>query len=77
MFFNRITALALCLALSTISFCQNKEVKLKFGDIKPQDFKPDYLALDSSADAVYLDDIGSSHHEGNTKGWFSVIYTSA
>jgi len=75
MFFNRVIALALCLALSTTAFCQNKEVKLKFGDIKPSDFKPNYLALDSSADAVYLDDIGSSHHEGNTKGSFSLIYT--
>ena len=75
MFFNRVTTLAACLAISIAAVCQNKELKLKFGDIKPQDFKPNYMALDSSADAVYLDDIGSSHHEGNSEGWFSVIYT--
>ncbi len=75
MFFNRITALAFCLVVSIAACCQKKEIKIKFGDIKPEDFKQDYTALDSSADAVYLDDIGSSHHTGNNNGWFSVIYT--
>ncbi|MEP6466729.1 MAG: transglutaminase domain-containing protein [Parafilimonas sp.] len=75
MFFNRIMSLAFCLVISIAAVCQAKEVKLKFGDITPEDFKPNYAALDSSADAVYLDDIGSSHHDGNNSGSFSVVYT--
>ncbi|MEP6682363.1 MAG: DUF3857 domain-containing protein [Parafilimonas sp.] len=75
MFFNRIISLALCLIISIAAICQAKEVKLKFGEIQSKDFNPDYAALDSSADAVYLDDIGSSHHDGNNNGSFSVIHT--
>ena len=75
MLFNRITTLGLCLFISAIAICQNKEPKIKFGDIKPEDFHKDYSALDSSADAVYLYDAGSAKHEGNNHGWFSVIYT--
>jgi hypothetical protein len=75
MIFNRPTLLFYAIIVCTIASAQTKERQVKFGDVKADDFKPDYLALDSSADAVYLDDIGSSHHEGNTNGWFSVIYT--
>ncbi len=74
MFFNRITALAICLALSTITLCQKKEVKIKFGDIKAEDFKPQVYSVDSSADAVYLYTAGSSYEEGNNNGAFSVVY---
>jgi hypothetical protein len=52
---------------------KSKESKIKFGDVKPEDFSKDYAALDSAADAVYLFDIGSANHEGNNSGSFSVI----
>ena len=74
MLFNRVTAIACCVAFSVCTFSQTKELKVKFGDIKPEDFKPEFYRIDSSAEAVYLYDIGSAHHEGNTSGWFSVIY---
>ena len=74
MFFNRITPVAICLLLSVAVIAQQaKEPKIKFGDIKPEDFTKDYKALDSTAEAMYLYDIGSSKHEGNSNGWFSVI----
>src|SRR5205809_7165950 len=75
MFFNRITALVCAIAICTVAAAQKKqESKIKFGDISPEDFKPAYYDIDSSADAVYLYDIGSSKHEGNNSGTFSVIY---
>ncbi len=74
MYFNRTTALLFCIVICTIATAQSKEAKIKFGDIKPEDFKPQVYEIDSSADAVYLYDIGSSKHEGNSQGWFSVVY---
>jgi hypothetical protein len=68
MFFNRVTAFICGIAISAAVTAQSKQPKFKFGDIKPEDFKPEYYALDSSADAVYLYETGSSHHEGNTNG---------
>lgn len=74
MTFNRFTILTgiSILFIGISSYAQ--ETKLKFGDIKPEDFKPEYYSIDSSADAVYLDDIGSSKHIGNNSGSFSVVY---
>ena len=71
----KLTLIVCCCFLSIAALCQIKEPKIKFGDIKPEDFKPDYYALDSSADAVYLYEAGTAHHEGNNRGWFSVIST--
>lgn len=75
MYFNRIPLLACCLIMGIASIAQkSKEQKVKFGDIKPEDFTKDYSYLDSAADAVYLYDAGSAKHEGNNQGWFSVVY---
>ncbi len=71
--FNRLTALICGIIVCTIADAQTKQSKIKFGDITPADFKADYYSIDSSADAVYLYDIGSSKHEGNNSGSFSVI----
>src|SRR5215510_15141042 len=74
MHFNRITCMAVCIAITLTAVAQkSKDSKIKFGDVKPEDFSKDYAALDSTADAVYLFDIGSANHEGNNSGWFSVI----
>ena len=60
MLFNRITLLVCIITICTTASAQNKQPKVKFGDITPADFKPEYYDIDSSADAVYLYDIGSS-----------------
>jgi hypothetical protein len=66
--------MAICIAIASTAVSQkSKEPKIKFGDVKPEDFSKDYAALDSAADAVYLFDIGSANHEGNNSGSFSVI----
>src|SRR5258706_3069618 len=74
MLFNRLTAFVCGIAICTAAASQGKEPKVKFGDIKPEDFKPEYYPVDSSADAVCLYDVGSSHHEGTNSGWFSVVF---
>lgn len=75
MIFNRFATVACCVFISICSFSQTKPPKIKFGDIKPEDFAPTVYSIDSSADAVYLYDMGSSKHDGNANGWFSVIRT--
>ena len=46
---------------------------VKFGKISPEDFKKVY-AIDNSASAVIIADIGSSEITGNLKGWFSIQF---
>ncbi len=71
---NRLIATICCILICLSLSAQYKEAQIKFGDIKAEDFKPQFYSIDSSADAVYLDDIGSVKHTGNTEGWFSVVY---
>ncbi len=63
------------MVISLSVFSQTKELKVKFGNEKPEDFSSQVYSIDSSAEAVYLYDVGSAHHDGNTSGWFSVIFT--
>lgn len=75
MLFNRFSAIVCCIIIfSANAFSQSKELKIKFGDVKPEDFKPQAYSIDSSADAVYLYDMGSCKYEGNTQGWFSIVF---
>ncbi len=69
-FFILISAL-FCVDLATAQLVQ---VKLKYGDVKPEDFAPAVYAVDSAANAVYIYDAGSSAFEGNNDGGFNVIY---
>ncbi len=62
------------LLMTTYSFSQKKSDKNYFGNVSAEDFAKNSYAIDTSADAVYLFDNASSHHVGNSSGWFSVIY---
>ena len=55
-------------------FCQKDRPDLKFGNVKVADFSPKITAADSSADAVFLFDVGKAYFEGNKKDFFSTIY---
>jgi hypothetical protein len=58
------------------SYSQSTKVeKVKFGDITAKDFNPDFLALDSNAQAVVLYDAGNAEYEANNESWFNVVYT--
>lgn len=50
------------------------KLSLKFGKISPADFDLSKHAYDTSAGGVYIADIGSSEFEGNSKGWFSLVF---
>ncbi|NCI50678.1 hypothetical protein GWC95_12140 [Sediminibacterium roseum] len=47
---------------------------VKYGKITPADFNVTSPVIDSGSDAVVISDIGTSEFEGNTNGWFSVIF---
>jgi hypothetical protein len=68
-----------CLLLLTTVLLQNnffaqKKTEIKFGKITIADFTPQSPAIDSGSDAVVLADIGSSEFEGNSNGYFSLIF---
>ncbi len=48
--------------------------KIKFGSVKPEDFKNTVYEIDSSAAAVVIADIGSTEIVGNNKGSFSLVF---
>ena len=66
MFFNRFTAFICGIVISLTAIAQVKLDKLKFGDIRPEDFKSDHYEIDSSADAVYLYNMASARYDVNT-----------
>lgn len=55
------------------SFSQEKS-PVKFGKVFAEDFDLSKYKFDSSASAVVISDVGSSSFEGNTKGWFTLVY---
>jgi transglutaminase-like putative cysteine protease len=67
-------AVSLCLfvVISQPLAAKTNQPKIKYGDVSVKDFEPKLYAVDSSADAVYLYDVGSSSYEGNTTGSFDV-----
>ncbi len=65
--------LSACLLLVSPLFSQDKS-EAKFGNVKASDFSSKVYSIDSNAHAVVLADIGSTVIEGNTKGWFSLVF---
>lgn len=65
--------LAGCLATLS-STAQYKQKKFKYGDVTAKDFETEVYSIDSSADAVYLYDVGNSTFQENVKASFNVIY---
>ncbi|HLZ87318.1 MAG TPA: DUF3857 domain-containing protein, partial [Puia sp.] len=67
-----IAGLSLVL-LQTAAKAQDK-MPVKFGKVTPQDFAVTAPGPDSAAGAIVIADFGTSSFEGNTQGWFSLIY---
>ena len=66
----------LFLALLLISIVNGiSQPNVKFGIIKPEDFKVQSSLIDSSTNAIILFDVGNCSFEGNSNGWFSIKYT--
>jgi hypothetical protein len=73
MFAKTLFRLVLPGLLCTVLQAQDKTAA-KFGAVSPKDFATTFYPVDSSANAVVIADIGSSRIEGNSKGWFSLVY---
>ena len=48
--------------------------KIKFGDIKAEDFSPKVYSIDTSAQGVVLSDIASSEYQVDNNGGFNIFY---
>lgn len=64
---------AVCFLLLYFFAPAQDKVPVKFGKVEPADFeiKQPY---DTSAAAVVIADVGESYFEGNSKGWFTLMY---
>lgn len=64
------------LALFVFSYqvCAQDKSNVKFGNVSEKDFAQKVYSIDSNASAVVIADIGYSTIEGNSKGWFSLVY---
>jgi hypothetical protein len=51
-----------------------KEPNIKFGKIEAADFERKFYAIDTSAEAVIITDVGSTQIKGNKKGQFSLEF---
>src|SRR3954469_10327926 len=75
MYNSKCSLLLAFVSICIIGSAQKSQQKFKFGDVKPDDFEPTAYAVDSSANAIYLYDVGSSYYQGNTKGLFGVVFS--
>ncbi len=66
-------SLALWLFFYTASVGAQK-TKIKFGDIKAEDFLLKVYPIDTGANGIILSDIGSSSYEGDNRGGFNIIF---
>ncbi|MFZ4056922.1 MAG: DUF3858 domain-containing protein [Ferruginibacter sp.] len=71
--------LILPILASLIMLCTNVVIAqdntpFKYGDVTATDFSYSKFPVDTSSGAIILSDVGSSNFEGNSKGWFSLIY---
>ena len=51
-----------------------EKIPVKFGKITAEDFNLSKYNFDSSANAVVIADVGITTFEGNSKGWFSLLF---
>lgn len=69
-----LKTIVLACILPALLHAQDKQV-IKFGKITAADFNVTSPVIDSASNAVILADVGISKIEGNSKGFFSLIYT--
>jgi hypothetical protein len=70
----KICTLVLCATICVQAQAQD-EGKYKFGNIATSDFTIPVEKFDSGANAVIISEIGSTSFEGNTKGFFTLVFT--
>ncbi|HEY4107823.1 DUF3858 domain-containing protein [Puia sp.] len=50
------------------------KIPVKFGKVTPEDFNVNVESLDSSADAAVIADFGTTSFEGDSRGWFTLLF---
>lgn len=63
-----------CVSVLMFTSHAQDKVNVKFGNVSEKDFATKVYSIDSNAHAVVIADVGSSVIEGNSKGWFSLVY---
>lgn len=66
-------SLLLCLLCISIATIAQEKSPVKYGSISANDFTIT-KTLDSGTAAVEIADIGSTSFDGNSKGWFSLVF---
>ena len=64
----------LIFVLFTFTVAAQEKSPVKFGKVSAEDLQPKTYPVDTSGGAVIIADIGSSVFEGNSDGWFSLVY---
>ena len=72
---KRSCLIALSAILCVYHLHAQDKTNYKFGKITAADFNLSVAKLDSNANAVIISDIGSTSFEGNTKGFFTLVFT--
>lgn len=70
----KLTVLLSLVLLFHLSHAQNNRPKIKYGDILEKDFEAKMYDVDTSAQAVYLFDVGESYYKEDFSGSFDVVY---
>jgi hypothetical protein len=60
--------------LLAVQIHSQDKLDIKFGKISTKDFEKKVYEIDENAPAVIIADIGSCYIDGNTTGWFDVVY---
>lgn len=71
---SKLPLLIFGLFLACFTLTAQEKTTVKFGNVTEKDFATKIYPIDSNANAVVIADIGHSAIEGNTKGWFSLVY---
>jgi hypothetical protein len=72
---NRLFAVVALLAMTfPLHLRAQDKLPVKFGKVTPDDFKVTAAALDTAADVVVVADFGTSSFDGNSAGWFDLVF---
>ncbi|UAY51435.1 DUF3857 domain-containing protein [Ferruginibacter albus] len=74
MFSKSLSVLSLLLFSCLLSLAQQEKTPVKFGHVTKDDFDVSKYNVDTSAGAVIVSDVGYSDFEGNSAGWFSLVF---
>ncbi len=69
-----IFLLPFLLAIFFQTLSAQEKIPIKFGHVSAEDFNVTNFKVDTTEGAVVIADVGESYFEGNTKGWFTLVF---